>query len=71
MKTERILENIENLSSIQAIPANKVQIKKATTLKDLMELKARFPFLKKAIMRGDKILFEDNMLPLGQRIKAL
>ncbi len=35
MKSERILENIENLSSIQVLPAQSVQIRKITSLKDL------------------------------------
>lgn len=56
MKAERILENIENLSSIEVLPAKSVQIKKIVSIKDMKELKSRLPFLKKAIMTGEKIM---------------
>lgn len=71
MKTERILEKIENLGSIQAFPAKNVQITKVATLKDLQQLKKRLPFLKKAVMTGEKIFVEETKLPFGQVIKAL
>ena len=71
MKTERILEKIESFSCIEVLPAENVQIKKMTTLKDLQELKSRLPFLKKAIMTEGKILFENKTLVFGQTIKAV
>lgn len=69
MKAERILQNIENQSSIDVLPAKNVQIKKVSSIKDLQELKSRLPFLKKAVMREGKILFETENLPTGLRIK--
>jgi len=58
MKSERILENIQVFSSLETLPAKTVIIKKVTLIKDLKELKNRIPFLKKAILCNDKILFE-------------
>lgn len=58
MKTERILVNIQNISYIESLPAKGVAIKKVSLMKDMNELKSRLPFLKKAILCQDKILFE-------------
>lgn len=69
MKAEHILENIEDQSSIDVLPAKNVQIKKILTIKDIQELKSRLPFLKKAVMTEGKIMFETQKVPTGLRIK--
>ena len=71
MKTENILGAIEILSSIEVIPSKNVQIKKVVSLKEMKELKSRLPFLRKAIMTGEKILYENYAYPFGQKIKTI
>lgn len=71
MKTENILHEIQNFSSVQVIPAKKVLIKKVLSIQEIKELKNRLPFLKKAIMTEGKILYENNMKPLGSSIKSI
>jgi hypothetical protein len=41
-----------------------------TSIKDLKELQSRLPFLKKAIMTGGKILYENDARSFGSSIKA-
>jgi hypothetical protein len=52
MKAERTLTDIQNMLTMQIIPAQNIQIKKIATLKDLKELKSRLPFLKRAVLSG-------------------
>ena len=68
MKAENLLEKIENLTSIQMIPAKNVQIKKVTSIREIRELKNRLLFLKKATMTGGKIFYENNVDPSGSNI---
>lgn len=60
MKTDRILQNIQIFSSVEALPAKNVIIKKVSLVKDLKELKNKIPFLKKAVLCNDKIIFENQ-----------
>lgn len=57
MKSDLILERIQTISSVEALPAKTVIIKKVSLIKDFKELKNKIPFLKKAILCNDKILF--------------
>jgi hypothetical protein len=71
MKAESIVNRIEKITSIEVVPARNVQIKKVTSIKDIKELQNRLPFLKKAIMTGGKILYENDASSFGPSIKAI
>jgi hypothetical protein len=58
MKIEPIKSQV--LKPLTVINAKTVQIKKAISIKDLLELRKRIPTLQKAVLIGEKIYVENK-----------